>query len=83
MLFMMGDAANRAETAVVRVFPLTPEGYPKNKSILLDAKSRLQKSSKNLSTAATGAQNIANSLAAIESGKTQPNIFKFFFPNNQ
>ena len=83
MLFMMGDAANRAETAVVRVFPLTAEGYPKNKSILLDAKSRLQKSSKNLSSAAKDAQNIANSLAAIESGKTQPNIFQFFFPNNQ
>ena len=78
MLFMMGDAANRAEIAVVRVFPLTPEGYPKNKSILLDGKSRLQKSSKNLSAAAKDAQKVSSSLAAIESGKSQTNFFQFF-----
>ena len=78
MLFMMGDAANRAETAVVRAFPLTPEGYPKNKSILTDARGRLQKSSKNLKAAATDAQKISNSLNAIESGKSQTNFFQFF-----
>jgi len=78
MLFMMGDAANRAETAVVKVFPLTAEGYPKNKSILLDAKSRLQKSSKNLSSAAKDAQKIVSSLSTIESGKSQTNFLQFF-----
>jgi len=78
MLFMMGDAANKAETAVVRAFPLTAEGYPKNKSILLDAKSRLQKSSKNLSSAAKDAQKIVSSLSSIESGKSQTNFFQFF-----
>lgn len=78
MLFLMGDAANRAETAVVIVFPLTPEGYPKNKSILLDAKSRLQKSSKNLKTASMDEQKIVRSLSAIESGRSQTNFFQFF-----
>lgn len=81
MLFMMGDAANRAETAVVITFPLMPEGYPKNKSILTDARGRLQKSSKNLGAAATDAQKIANSLNAIETGKSsQPNFFQLFTP---
>lgn len=81
MLFMMGDASNRSEIAAARVFPLTSEGYPKNKSILLDAKSRLQKSSKNLRLAALDAQKIVSSLDAIESGKSTPfNLFQLFNP---
>ncbi len=80
MLFMMGDGANKAETAVVRAFPLTSEGYPRNKSILTDARSRLQKSSKNLRAAASDAQKIANSLQAIESGKaSQRSFFELLF----
>ncbi len=79
MLFMMGDAANRTEIAVVMAFPLTSEGYLRNKSILTDAKSRLQKSSKNLRSAASDEQKIVSSLSAIESGKSsQPNFFQFF-----
>lgn len=79
MLYVLGDAANKAEIALISVLPLTPSDYPKNMPVLSDAKSRVQTSSQNLKSAVKDAQTSLNFLKAIESGKSlQRNFFRFF-----
>lgn len=79
MLFVLGDAANKAENATVLALPLTAQDYPKNKSVLGNAKASVQTSYKDLQSALSNTRNILNSLNAIESGKApQRNFFQFF-----
>lgn len=81
MLFMMGDALNKAEVAQLRAFPLFALDYRKDRSTLLDARSKLSKSRQNLRLAVSDEQKIVNSLSAIESGKSAPfNLFRLFNP---
>ena len=81
MLFMMGDAENKAEVAMTRVFPLFALDSRKDRSILLDARSKLQKSRQNLRQAVSDEKKISDSLSAVESGKSsQFNIFQLFNP---
>ena len=79
MLYVLGDTANKAEIALVSVLPLSSESL-KSKSVLLDAKSKVQISRKNLQSSIKDARNILNSLKAIESGKSPQRDFFQFFP---
>lgn len=79
MLYVLGDAANKAENALILVLPLTSQEFPKNISILQSAKSKAQTSVKNLSLALSDARNILDALKAIESGKPPSgNLFQLF-----
>ena len=81
LLFLMGDAGNKAELAFVRVFPLVSQDYPKNRSVLTDAKGKLQKARQNLKQAVVDEQKLVSSLRDIESGKSsQFNLFQLFNP---
>jgi hypothetical protein len=81
MLFMMGDAENKAEVAQARVFPLFALDSKKDRSVLLDARGKLQKSRQNLLQAVSDEKKIINSLSDIESGKSsQFNLFQLFNP---
>lgn len=79
MLYVLGDATNKAEIALISVLPLSSENL-KNKSVLLDAKAKVQISRQNLKLAIKDARNILNSLEAIESGKPPQRNFLQFFP---
>lgn len=79
MLYVLGDAANKAEISLISVLPLTPSDYPNNMSVLSDAKQKVQTSSQNLKSAVKDARASLNLLKAIESGKPlQRNFFRFF-----
>lgn len=80
MLFVLGDAANKGESAAVAVLPLSSSDYPKNRSVLVDAKDNLQASHKNLSLAVSDAKSILNTLIAVESGKAPSRNFFQLFP---
>lgn len=80
MLYVLGDAENKAENAFIAVLSLSPQDYPKNKPVLFDAKSKMQVSYKNLSLALSDARNILSTLKAIESGKPPPRNFFQVFP---
>ena len=80
MLYVLGDGANKAENALIAVLPLSPQDYPKNKPVLLDAKSKVQVSQKNLNLALSDARNILNILQAIETGKPPARNFFQVFP---
>lgn len=79
MLFVLGDAANKAENATVLVLPLASEDFSKDRSVLGNAKSNIQTSRNNLNSALSDARNILNALNSIETGKApQRNFFQFF-----
>jgi hypothetical protein len=80
MLYVLGDAANKAENALIAVLPLSAQDYPKNKPVLFDAKSKVQVSRRNLSLALSDARNILSTLKAIESGKAPSGNFFQFLP---
>lgn len=80
MLFVMGDAAIKGEAALTSVLPLFSSDYPKNKSILLNAKGQVQASHKGLNLAVSDGKNIINALIAIESGRAPSTNFFQFFP---
>ena len=78
ILFVLGDALAKAETAVVEVLPLTSAQGNYN-SVLLSAKATVGASHKNLNIAVRDGRNLINSLMDIEAGRTQrPNFFQFF-----
>jgi hypothetical protein len=85
MLYVLGDAVNKAEIALISVLPLSPQDYPKNEPVLSDAKSKIKTSSQNLKSAVKDARTSLNLLKAIESGKApQRNFFRFLpFPLTQ
>lgn len=61
----MADALLQADAVINAVTPLTPDGYPANKTALMTARQNLQKGHKNLKSAAQNARSIMQGLKSM------------------
>lgn len=68
------DAKNHAQSAIDAVTPLTPEGFPGNKSILQSARQMVVSSLHDLNTARQDARKILVGLLKFEKLETSPTV---------
>lgn len=74
MLDKIADAKKQYESILTNVTPLTPDGYPGNRSTLTSARTLLSTARKNLMGAATDARSIMTSLKAFRPGEATPTV---------
>lgn len=70
----IADAKTQANNAIAEVTPLTPDGYPGNKSTLLDARSKIKAALTDLQGARQDAMTIINGLKGLKGTGVSPAV---------